>query len=226
MKLRKIFFGILIITLPFVFLMESVILFFTPSFLKSEYNNPAFPADPYGFTLEERTEYGSESILYITRNYNDDFMRELTFADGTPLYNERELSHMRDVKVLYQTARTVLVCIVVFYVGLGWLVAKNPDSVPEFLKALKLGGMVTLGVMALILAGIIIDFDALFTAFHHLFFTGSTWLFYVDDSLIRLYPEKLWIDGFICVGLATVVMAVAVILITKQTEKKLIPLQK
>lgn len=220
MKLRHIFFTFLTITLPFVFLMNAVILFFTPPFLKMEYEKADFPPDPYGMTLEEREKYGSDSLLYITKNYDDSFMEEMTFPDETPFYNEREVSHMRDVRILFQKARAALGVIMILYVAIAWLVVKNPDSVPECLKALERGGILTLGIMVVIVAAILIDFDGLFTAFHHLFFTGSSWLFYASDSLIRLYPEKLWVDSFTYVAITTFIFSLLVILIARMFAKK------
>lgn len=58
-----------------------------------------------------------------------------------------------------------------------------------------------------ILAAVVISFDALFTAFHKVFFVGDTWLFYFSDTLIRLFPMRLWQDAFIFMGIITVVVA-------------------
>jgi integral membrane protein (TIGR01906 family) len=79
----------------------------------------------------------------------------------------------------------------------------------------------TLGLIGAILAAILISFDALFTAFHHLFFTGDSWLFLYSDSLIRLFPLRLWQDGFIAMGILTAVGAVLFILAgTRLLRKK------
>ena len=75
----------------------------------------------------------------------------------------------------------------------------------KYWKAIATGGWLTLGLIGLILAGTLINFDELFTQFHHLFFTGDTWLFYANDTLIRLYPLKLWSDAFIFMGVVTLV---------------------
>jgi integral membrane protein (TIGR01906 family) len=57
------------------------------------------------------------------------------------------------------------------------------------------------------LTAVLVDFDGLFTAFHHLFFEGDTWLFYYSDSLIRLFPMRFWRDAFILTGGITILLA-------------------
>lgn len=219
MKIRNILFYFLALTLPFVLLMNAVILFFTPSFLKFEYERSAFPADPYGFSQEERLRYGGDSILYITKGYDDEFMREMRFSDGSPLYNEREISHMSDVKTVFQNARLVLTIIIVIDIITMLLTVKHLDALPGLLRALRCGGYFTLILMALVFTGILVDFDGLFTAFHHLFFKDQTWLFYETDSLIRLYPEKLWVEGFMYVGITALLFAVLIIVIANLSGK-------
>lgn len=224
MKGRYLFFAIVIIILPFILTMNSVMLVFTPSYLVSEYKSASFPADPYGFTLEDRIEYGTDSVNYITDTFNkypDEFLAGLKMKNGSPLYNERELSHMKDVKVVFQNCRTVMSAGIVFIILTCWLVSKKPDALLGFLQALRMGSSLTILLILLVLAGIIVGFDAFFEAFHHLFFTGDSWLFFADDSLIRLFPEPLWVHGFTLAAILTAVFAAVIFLITWTLGKKL-----
>lgn len=217
MKGRYIFFAIVTLILPFVLLMNGVLLVFTAEFLQYEYRKPDFPEDPYGFTLEERMEYGTASVHYITdvltRDPDGDLVA-LKMKDGTPLYNERELSHMRDVRDVFGNARAVMAGMIVFIILTGWLVSRKPDSLPGFLRSLAWGSALTILLIILVFVGIMTGFDALFENFHHLFFTGDSWLFYADDSLIRLFPEQLWIDGFTLAAILTAVLAFLIFLVS------------
>ncbi len=224
MKGRHIFFAIITIILPFILLMNGVLLVFTPEFLQYEYKKPNFPDDPYGFTLDERIEYGTASVKYITDIMNqlpDEFLAGLEMKDGTPLYNDRELSHMKDVKTVFQRARAVMAAMVVFVILTAWLVSKKPDSLAGFLRALVLGSGLTLALIALIGIGILTGFDAFFDQFHHLFFTGDSWLFYANDSLIRLFPEPLWVDGFTMAAILTAIFAVLILVIAIMAGRKI-----
>ncbi len=72
-----------------------------------------------------------------------------------------------------------------------------------------------------------LDFSALFTGFHRIFFTGDTWLFYTSDSLIRLFPERFWSDAFLYIGIFTIAGGLIAIFggraLAKRFEKPLKP---
>src|SRR5690606_16477506 len=75
-------------------------LLLTPLFLQIEYNMPYFPADEYGFTKQDRLKWAPYALDYLTNSEDISYLGNLTFEDGTPLYNERELRHMVDVKAV------------------------------------------------------------------------------------------------------------------------------
>jgi integral membrane protein (TIGR01906 family) len=194
------------ITLPFVLIMFSIRVLFTPSFLKFEYNLPGFPVDQYGFSTEERIKWGTESINYLFSNSGPEFLENLQFNDGTGIYNERELSHMVDVKVLLDQTLLIFYILLVVYAGIiVWAYLKKQQRLVW--KSLSNGGWLTIGLIGLVLAAVVISFNALFTAFHRVFFTGDTWLFYFSDTLIRLFPIRLWQDAFIFMGIITIVLS-------------------
>ena len=157
---------------------------------------PGFPEDSYGFTQAERLEYGKIAIEYLVNDAGPEFLGDLTFENGAPLYNEREVSHMVDVKVLVKFGlrlwawATGLLVIVGGWAWFGkWWQA--------YLAGAKRGGQLTL--ILTILLGILgaINFRSFFTQFHHLFFEGDSWLFYYSDTLIRLFPMRFWSDAFL-----------------------------
>jgi integral membrane protein (TIGR01906 family) len=189
---------------PYVLIMTSVRMLMSHTFLQLEYHAPGFPADLYGFTLADRLHWGGLSVDYLINNAGINFLSDLHFANGMPIYNERELSHMHDVKALVQTTLQLWV------VALGILLVLAAVAVwrkwgREYLRGLSRGGWLTVGIIVLVLAGVGISFDWLFTEFHHLFFTGNTWLFYYSDTLIRLFPMRFWEDGFILMGIFCIV---------------------
>jgi integral membrane protein (TIGR01906 family) len=192
------------LVVPFILIMMAIRLLINPLFLTVEYNLPNFPSDPYGFTTAERLKWGELSMDYLINSEPDDYLATLKFEDGTPLYNERELSHMLDVRVLVQSALTAWYILLGVTLLLG-LTAWKFGYLKELWKSITLGGWLTLGVIFLVILSTFIDFSALFTAFHGLFFQGDTWLFYESDTLIRLYPLKFWSDAFIYVGVMTII---------------------
>jgi len=204
MKIFIKFLQILVaVLIPIALILTGLRVFFTPPFAILEYNIPGFPPDPYGFTKEERIHYANISLKYLNNNAGIEFLGDLQFPDGTPVFNERELSHMVDVKIFFKTAMNVWLGLTVLLVALG-LTAWKVKLSKKFWQAVSIGGWLTLGLIGIILATVILNFSALFTTFHQIFFEGNTWLFYFSDTLIRLFPIRLWQDLFIAIGVLTV----------------------
>jgi integral membrane protein (TIGR01906 family) len=195
---------IVAIIIPLVLLMTSVRLLMNPLYPEIEYRVPGFPTDPYGFSLTDRLKWSIISIDYLVNSEGIDYLGNQQLAEGKPLYNTRELSHMLDVKNLVQ------VCLKIWY---GLLIALAVLAVwswrsgwwKEYTAGLSRGGWITIGLIVLIILATLLNFNSLFTDFHHLFFTGDTWLFEYSDSLIRLFPMKFWEDGFIYMGVMSLI---------------------
>jgi len=207
------------IVVPFILIMTAIRILINPFFLKFEYNLPNFPPDPYGFTTEDRLKWGIPSMEYLLSDDPDNYLGTLTFDDGSPLYNERELSHMLDVRILVKNALKAWYALLGLSVVIG-LFAWKRGFLKTYWKSIASGGWITLGLIGLILLSTLIDFSGLFTAFHGLFFEGDTWLFFASDTLIRLYPLKFWSDAFIFMGVFTVIGALACIFIGRRLSRK------
>jgi integral membrane protein (TIGR01906 family) len=191
----------------------------TPVFYNIEYRLPWFPSDPYGFTQEDRLHWAPYAVDYLLNDADVSYLGDLTFEDGSPLYNERELSHMHDVKVVTQGALRVWYVTVVLMVGLGgWAKYGKPRRHgtgkwwQAFRAGLRRGGWLLIGLVTAIALFGAIAFWQLFTLFHALFFKGDTWLFEYSDTLIRLFPIQFWQDAFIWAGVISVGGALALAL--------------
>lgn len=195
----------IIIILPVLIILTGLRLVLTPVYLNVEYRMPGFPEDIYGFSLEDRLYYATQTYRYLINSEEISFLEDLRFEDGTGIYNERELSHMEDVQVLIVLALRVWLglIITILLLILLLLIFKEYDVLREgFLWS----GWVSVGLVVILLLLILIDFDKLFTQFHKILsFPGDTWLFYSSDSLIRLLPLRFFSDAFIFVGLFTLI---------------------
>ncbi len=207
------------IVVPFLLIMTAIRILINPFFLEYEYNLPQFPSDPYGFTTEDRLYWGTLSMEYLVNDTPVDYLGTLTLPDGTPLYNERELSHMVDVRLLVRGALTAWYCCLGLLAFLG-IIAWKTGELKHFWKSISHGGWLTLGIIVLVIISTFINFDQLFTAFHSIFFEGDTWLFFASDTLIRLFPLKFWSDAFIYMGIFTLVGAFFCIFVIGRLSQK------
>ncbi len=175
----------------------------TNIFLQIEYNMPYFPTDQYGFTKEDRLHWAPYALDYLVNSADISYLGDLKFDDGSPLYNERELSHMVDVKRVTQSALNV------WYLSLASLIILGAwswrgDWTQTYRQGLMRGGWLMVGLAAaiglIVLIGILINpnvFWNFFAGFHALFFEGDSWLFLYSDTLIRLFPLRFWQDAFL-----------------------------
>ena len=207
---KNILFFLLILTLPLLLVITSIRIVLSPLFLEVEYCLPGFPADPFGFTFDERLSYARLSADYLVNSAPLDFLADIKMENGQPLYNERELSHMLDVKNLTQAVLKVWYLIITLF-AIGILLFWKSNELHRFWQAVRQGGWLTIALVAAILLGVLLSFNALFTAFHRIFFTGDTWLFYYSDSLIRLFPQRFWMDVFFFIGGFSILFALLAI---------------
>ena len=195
--------GLISLALPFFLIMTSIRLLILPWYPQVEYRMPYFPADTYGFSLEDRLTWSGVSIEYLLNDAGLEFLGDQRLPDGSPLYNERELSHMLDVKILVQRMTGVWIGLLIAYIGVfAW--AWRAGWMARLWAALAEGGRWTITLILCVLALVAVSFNWLFTMFHRLFFSGDTWLFQYSDTLIRLFPIPFWRDAFILMGLFTI----------------------
>ncbi|MCW5874305.1 MAG: TIGR01906 family membrane protein [Anaerolineales bacterium] len=187
------------VLVPVAILLTATRLLLTPLFVNIEYHTPGFPDDPYGMTQAERLRYAPLALDYLLNDADINFLGDQTFDDGMPLYNERELHHMHDVKVLTQQAIKVWLGVLLALAAIG-IAAWRLGAVAEFRAALGQGGAFTVVLILALLVLIALSFDWLFTEFHGIFFEGDTWLFLYSDTLIRLFPMRFWRDVFLALG--------------------------
>jgi integral membrane protein (TIGR01906 family) len=215
---------VLVALIPIVLTLTNVRLLLTHAFPEIEYSLPGFPDDPYGFTKQERLKWSKLSIDYLLNRESIQFLRDLRFPEGVTappdscayyldgdcnrFYNDRELKHMEDVKVVTTWALRVwavsgILCLLsiaaLYYVGER-----------AMLRSALLGGAgLTIALLVALVLYLLINFNTFFTQFHQVFFEGESWIFLWSDSLIRLFPVRFWQDTFIFVGGGAIVEALA-----------------
>lgn len=195
--------GLLVtMAVPVILSTLSILVLLSPAYIQIEYRRAGFPPDRYGFSTAERLEYGNLTRRYLVTRQNLDQLRSLEFDTGDPLYLERELTHLRDVKIVLQGLfLAVGVCAAVL--ALAGLYSWKADWEKDYLAAVSRGGRLTALALIGILVLTAVSFQALFTNFHLIFFEGDSWLFSYSDTLIRLFPIRFWQDAFFVFGALT-----------------------
>ncbi len=198
--------ALLLLTLPVALLLTSVRLLLTPAFVRLDYAVPGFPQDAYGFSTPDRIFWADVALDYLLNDEPIAFLGDLKFEDGEAVYNERELKHMLDVKILVQQAMSVWLAALAASLVLLLLIGQFAGW-ERALQAVRTGRARLLVVMGVLLVLIAAAFQFVFVGFHRVFFQGDTWLFLYSDTLIRLFPERFWLTAFVGIVVGTVGLA-------------------
>jgi len=215
----RIFLLLISILTPIFLITSGMRTALSPIFVNLEYKLPNFPPDTYGFSTEERLVWANYSIQYLSGKVSEEEFSTLQFLDGTPLFNEREISHMIDVRELTLIMLAIWRILFGFFMIVLFIGWKN-NWQRAILRALEDGAKSTLAIIIGILIYVLINFNQLFTLFHQIFFEGDSWLFYLSDTLIRLFPIKFWQDLFIYIGSFCILTSSILIILRRSVDKK------
>ena len=124
---------------------------------------------------------------------------------GQPVLNERERSHMTDVRAVFSAFALVAVVALVVVIA-AWRIGRRraPDA---FWRGVRFGvAVLAVGVVAVGGVGLL-AFEAAFEVFHRLFFAGGTYTFDPQsDRLVQLFPERFWLETSLAVGVVILVV--------------------
>jgi len=174
------------------------------------------------YDAEARTGIARSELDYAARDliryFNDGrpTIQTLVTQDGqrVPLYNERETSHLHDVKDLFRTvfrAQEASLAFALAYV-VGVFVWASEASLRFLARAVLAASLFTLALLGLAAFGALVGFDALWARFHMLAFTNDLWQLNPDtDHLIQMFPEGFWLDATLLVAGLTAVEALALL---------------
>jgi integral membrane protein (TIGR01906 family) len=131
-------------------------------------------------------------------------------VNGQPVLNERERSHMRDVRGVFAGFGLLVVAaaagLVALYAG-----ARRAGHVERWWSAVRAGALGLIAVVAVGGVVALVAFDQAFEVFHELFFKGGTYLFDpATDRLVQLFPFAFWSETTIVLGALIVVLAIGV----------------
>ena len=226
--INSIIHWLVVLAIPFLLTLGTVRLLISwdsPSYPEFEYGRIA--ADPFGFTLEERKQFAETTLDYMQRPEAAPdaihLLEDLRLpGSDQPLYNEREIGHMLDVKLVADSFKITLWILILVVLGGLILLLARPESRALGAKTIKQGGLLTVIIVVAVMVFMGVAWGIAFTLFHNLFFSSGTWTFLYSDSLIRLFPEQFWFDfGMLWTGLILlggIILALAGYMLDKAWE--------
>jgi len=203
---------------PVILLVLAVRAVTSPLFLWVEYNRPGFPGDGYGFNNDDRMTYGSYAVDYLSNWSGPRYLGELVNRSGDALFQDGEVSHMADVKLVILSAFAGgALLILLSIIAIIYLRRRSTGGVRRGLFA---GSIVTLVIILGLGTLAALGWQQFFTEFHRIFFASGTWTFALDDTLIRLFPGQFWVDAGIAIAALVLIAAVVTLVLTWPTRKR------
>lgn len=124
---------------------------------------------------------------------------------GTPILDEREREHMRDVRGVFASV-FLLAAVAGVLLAVTWRVSHGGPLVRDGIVA---GGVVVVGAIAVLGAVFGLAFDAAWELFHRLFFPPGSYSFDSGTSrLVQLLPGQLWYETSLAFGALLAFLAV------------------
>jgi integral membrane protein (TIGR01906 family) len=140
-------------------------------------------------------------------------------TDDRVAFTPEILSHLRDVRVVFQGAIVFAVVMTVAVIALMVVNGRKGGRRPigRALVGGSLGAVATVTLLAVI--GIM-NFNALFAAMHKLFFADGTWTFANDSLLICALPQPFWMMCALTWAVALVILCVAALIVGLVLRRK------
>ena len=167
--------------------------------------------DYTGIQRDDLLKAGADLRDYF--NNDDEELIIRTFVLGVlveSLYNQREISHMRDVKDLVRNVYRVQEVIGVYllaFAAVGFYLSRRRFA-DTFLRVVGRGGVVTLSLVVFVGLLSLVAFNQLFLLFHLVSFSNDFWqLDPRRDYLIAMFPQNFFFDATMLIAVSTIVLA-------------------
>ncbi len=206
--------GLFIVCLPFLFLTASLTWAINTLWIYQHGFEKYNISTTTGLAQEELEKAARGLINYF--NSSDEYINLTIIKDGQllQLFNQREISHLKDVKGLFRLNYRVLLGTVAYalvykFACIFWRRGKYRQRLARNVVS---GSILTLILMLVMGMGALLgdeQFARFFLQFHLISFTNDLWLLDpTKDYLLMLFPQGFWFDTTRFVALATTGMAI------------------
>lgn len=155
-----------------------------------------------------------EMMSYLRGTRDDLHINALIEGKKQEFFNEKEIAHMEDVRMLFiggQWLRRIGVVICIATI-IFLIVQKKKELLLKFLRNGMIFFIVTITTLAALIST---NFTKYFILFHRIFFSNNLWILNPDtDRLINIVPEGFFIDTSIRIAVLFFVMILSISIVS------------
>ena len=168
----------------------------------------------YGFNKYEvsaATGLDNEELLSVADQMVTYFNSDEESLD-IDLFNQREVTHLKDVKGLIQLAyrlQLASLAYIVVYIVINFVLRRGAFW-RGLARRLIWGSGATIALLAVLGLWAVIAFDSLFLLFHLVSFSNELWQLSPGDKLLLLFPQGFFNDAALFVAAAAIGEAIII----------------
>ncbi len=175
-----------------------IVCFKLPNYYKNEFVKYDI-ADNMNIKLDDLVDVNKQMLDYLLdkRESLDDITVNIDGSYNIKFFNEKEIAHMKDVKILFQNGIKLIYLSIICIAILSFLLFKKniKTALLYFSKSIIRTMLFLLILLSIIYNFISKDFTKYFILFHKLFFSNDLWLLDPKtDRLINMLPEMIFMD--------------------------------
>jgi integral membrane protein (TIGR01906 family) len=140
-------------------------------------------------------------------------------VSGAAVLDERERSHMRDVRTVFMGFFAITLVAVV---AAGVVIARRGgrDRAASW-RSVRTGALGLIVALVVVGGFAFVSFDVLFELFHQLFFPGGSYTFDpATERLVQLFPFLFWQETAMVLGAVAIVVAIVVAVIAHRRARR------
>ncbi len=162
------------------------------------------------YDVLDELDMDMEDVMHVTEEMmaylrgDRDTLSVVTTVEGKEqdFFNKQDRFHMGEVRDLFIGGLNIRTgAVIVSLICLVFLIASKARLKKILARSYQIALGITGAAVLFIGAAAIIDFNAVFVQFHHIFFDNDLWLFDpAEDYMIRMLPEGLFADMVLRIG--------------------------
>ena len=218
--LSKVIFGFVLAV--FLISVSSTLVINMPIFYSFEFNKnkideiTQIPQDELHKASKEIRQYFTNDEPYLKLEvYQNGVLRQI--------YSEKEVSHMRDVKVLIKGVYGLATISLTFILTtIIWGITLKPKRFIPMLVKLLVSSAKYILITAIILGvSSFLAFEKLFLIFHEISFANDLWMLDPStDYLIMMFPQQFFFEATLFIGSLVLIECLILILLPTYTKGK------
>lgn len=184
-----------IMIILFITSVEAVV-YWTPGYFEKEYTKYNVLESLPAMSMDDLLEVTDQMMDYLKGDREDLHVTTTMGGQQREFFNEREISHMEDVQVLFLKAMSIRrICLAAAALLLIFMAAAKGRMRQTLPSSLCIGCGLFFGLITALALIISTDFSKYFVMFHHIFFTNDLWILDpATDMLINIVPEGFFMD--------------------------------